>query len=399
MRKKLSAIVVFLILFFSENILAQVYFSTGKIFVRVDDFAAIRIYSIDGSDTVQQLNRVSLLVAGDTNQVWDYWNDVDIVSVSDTADTAFFGDYELKGEYNNGYSNLPPKVIVDQSIFGWNDEGYCIIKATITNKQDSTIPSIVGLDVVQYMDSTWENDNIYFDNTNNMLVQYEKHYAAVKILSEETTSAQVFDWYKEYSVDSNYYNWITNKSFDTEPLTTNEDGGVAILAGELQNLKSDQFKTIYFTIAVGGSEQEMQNNIQAADQRFSVITNVESNGLNVPLNFTLYQNYPNPFNPSTTINYSIPSKSVMLNLPDRQAGSFQHLNNSGIPKQVQNDNANVTLKIYDILGREAAILVNQKQKPGNYKVEWNASEFSSGIYFYQLSTENLQQTRKMILLK
>ena len=392
MRKNLSAIVVFLILFFTQNILAQVSFGTGKIFVRVDDYAAIRIYSIDGGDTVQQLNRVSLLVCGDTNQVWDYWNDVDIVSASDTADTAFFGDYELKGEYNNGYSDLPPKVIVDQSVFGWSNEAYSIIKATVTNKQDSAISSIVGLDIVQYMDSTWENDNIYFDNTNNMLVQYEKHYAAVKILSEETTSAQIFDWYNEYSVDSNYYNLLTEKTFDTEPLKTNENGGAGILAGTLQNLKSGQSKTIYFAIALGGSEQEMLNNIQAADQKFSVITDVGTNDSNIPLHFTLYQNYPNPFNPATTIKYSIPTRSVMLN-------SFQHLNNSEIPKRVRDDNVNVSLKIYDILGREVATLVNQKQNPGKYEVEWDASNYPSGIYFYKLKSGNYVETKKMILLK
>ncbi|MBK8944156.1 MAG: lamin tail domain-containing protein [Ignavibacteriae bacterium] len=105
--------------------------------------------------------------------------------------------------------------------------------------------------------------------------------------------------------------------------------------------------------------------------------------------FSLSQNYPNPFNPTTTIEYSIP-QSVMLN-------SFQHLNNSEIPNQVRDDN--VKLIVYDILGREVATLVNQKQKPGNYKIDFDANQLSSGIYLYQLKSGTFIQTKKMIVLK
>ena len=106
----------------------------------------------------------------------------------------------------------------------------------------------------------------------------------------------------------------------------------------------------------------------------------------------LQQNYPNPFNPSTTIKYSIPSSTVMLN-------SFQHLDNSEIPKQVRDDNVNVILKVYDILGREVTTLVNQKQQPGNYEVIWDAYNQPNGIYFYSLRADNYTETKKMILLK
>ena len=76
--------------------------------------------------------------------------------------------------------------------------------------------------------------------------------------------------------------------------------------------------------------------------------------------------------------------------------SFQQLNNSEIPNQVRDDN--VKLIVYDILGREVATLVNQKQKPGNSNIQFDASNLSSGIYFYQLNATFIQ-TKKMILLK
>lgn len=100
--------------------------------------------------------------------------------------------------------------------------------------------------------------------------------------------------------------------------------------------------------------------------------------------FFLSQNYPNPFNPSTTIKYLIP-----IDLAYRQAGV----------KSQRAKGKNVVLKIYDILGRELATLVNHKQNPGNYEVEWEASKYPNGIYFYRLYVGDYTATKKMILIK
>jgi hypothetical protein len=89
----------------------------------------------------------------------------------------------------------------------------------------------------------------------------------------------------------------------------------------------------------------------------------------IPNKFELAQNYPNPFNPTTTIEYSIPQAGV------------------------------VTIKIFDILGREVTTLVNEEKQRGNHVVKFNASNLSSGIYFYKLQAGSFVQTLKMILLK
>ena len=96
---------------------------------------------------------------------------------------------------------------------------------------------------------------------------------------------------------------------------------------------------------------------------------VENQGTTIPKEYKLSQNYPNPFNPKTRINYSIPAKDF------------------------------VSLKIYDILGREISTLVKEIKSPGNYTVEFNADEFSSGVYFYRLETTNFSDTKRMILVK
>lgn len=89
----------------------------------------------------------------------------------------------------------------------------------------------------------------------------------------------------------------------------------------------------------------------------------------LPSDYYLDQNYPNPFNPTTSINFSLPRNEF------------------------------ITLKIFDILGREVAILVKEEKTAGSYIFNFDASKLSSGIYFYSITAGNFHQTRKMILTK
>ena len=98
-------------------------------------------------------------------------------------------------------------------------------------------------------------------------------------------------------------------------------------------------------------------------------TSVEQIDASTPTEFVLKHNYPTPFNPSTTINFSIPEASF------------------------------VSLKVFNSLGQEIETLVAKELNAGNYKYDWNAKNFTSGIYFYTLQTEGLIETKKMILLK
>jgi hypothetical protein len=97
----------------------------------------------------------------------------------------------------------------------------------------------------------------------------------------------------------------------------------------------------------------------------------------IPQTFALFQNYPNPFNPATKIRFNIP----LLRGVDAEG------------------RRGVLLNIYDALGREIEILVNEELNPGTYEVEWNAEKYSSGIYFYRLTSGDFSQTRKLVLVK
>ena len=98
-------------------------------------------------------------------------------------------------------------------------------------------------------------------------------------------------------------------------------------------------------------------------------TGVEGENNQIAGKFTLYQNYPNPFNPVTSIKYDLPKSSL------------------------------VKIVIYDVSGKEVETLVNEKQNQGTYKVNWNASNYPSGIYFCRMSTDTQSETAKMILIK
>ena len=99
------------------------------------------------------------------------------------------------------------------------------------------------------------------------------------------------------------------------------------------------------------------------------ITDADEQKNAIPEKFSLSQNYPNPFNPSTSISYELPLNGI------------------------------VTLKVFNILGREIATLVDEEKQAGKYQIEFSANNLSSGIYFYTLTSRAYSKTKKMILLK
>ncbi len=116
-------------------------------------------------------------------------------------------------------------------------------------------------------------------------------------------------------------------------------------------------------------------------------TSIKSNSKN---NFVyeLYQNYPNPFNPTTTIKFIIPTPLPKASLRDNPPFA-----------KVRNTGWFVTLKVYDILGKEVATLVNERKRPGEYTITFDGSNLSSGIYYYQIKTNGFIKTKKMLLLQ
>jgi hypothetical protein len=138
------------------------------------------------------------------------------------------------------------------------------------------------------------------------------------------------------------------------------------------------FKLLKYGSQIGGEYMEVWSaDVVAYPQSFAaakaagifVVTDVAKPTPATPVNFALQQNYPNPFNPTTGIRFQVSGVSA------------------------------VTLTVYDILGREVALLVNEKKAPGVYQVEFDGTGLASGVYIYRMTAGTYVQARKMLLLK
>jgi hypothetical protein len=136
-------------------------------------------------------------------------------------------------------------------------------------------------------------------------------------------------------------------------------------------LDADTFKTIYMGIGLEQINEPLQRNllIKRILEWFGITTGVDPAEAGIPIAFSLDQNYPNPFNPSTEIRYTIAEQGL------------------------------VTLKIFDLVGRELETLVQEIQSPGRYVVSFDAADRATGVYFYRLTAGDFTSIKKMILMK
>ncbi|HRI46341.1 MAG TPA: YCF48-related protein [Ignavibacteriaceae bacterium] len=142
------------------------------------------------------------------------------------------------------------------------------------------------------------------------------------------------------------------------------DGGKSWIRN---NIGGDEyFKSIYFIDKKNGWAAGNRSIYKTID---GGTVSVELEGGGVPTYYELSQNYPNPFNPVTAITYQIPKEGL------------------------------VTLKIYDLLGKEVTTLLNEEKQAGKYSIEFNASKLSSGVYLYELRSNEYKSTKKLLLIK
>jgi len=121
---------------------------------------------------------------------------------------------------------------------------------------------------------------------------------------------------------------------------------------------------VHYYVCVPHASMEMKGTITV-----NPATDIEPDDGTIPANFSLMQNYPNPFNPETVISFSIPKRDY------------------------------TSLKIFDVLGNEIAVLFADELSAGKYSYKWNAESFPSGVYFYRLESGSFIATKKLILMK
>ncbi len=179
----------------------------------------------------------------------------------------------------------------------------------------------------------------------------------------------IFEWEKSYDInnDTIYYTLLissdTCATWKSYGPTTDTIFQVHWPMEAPDSSKSDR----YYWIVIANDKMYATPSLEVF--AFTIIDLSLVNENSNPTTFELYQNYPNPFNPTTTINYQIAKSGF------------------------------VSLKVYDILGKEVATLVDEYKSAGKYEVEFSATNLSSGIYFYNLITEKYSQIKKLVLLK
>lgn len=201
------------------------------------------------------------------------------------------------------------------------------------------------------------------------IIQCDTNGNLAVIYYDERTGAGIVNSYFAYSVNGGN-TWVNQRLSDTSFAYISQ--GSEVRNGEYIGLDiyNNKIIPVWCDDRAGTPNQEIYT------ANLSIPVSVANQNQNVPVDFTLMQNYPNPFNPSTTIEYYLPSSSF------------------------------VTLKIFDINGREVKTLVNKNMAAGRHQEVFNTSDFSSGVYFYTLtagqsgsSTGDFRDTKKMILLK
>jgi hypothetical protein len=220
--------------------------------------------------------------------------------------------------------------------------------------------------------------NVSISDTGSFVVNNPNTFNQLRMLIDFniTTPVELIAFNASATINSVNLNWQSS--------TETNNQGFEIERSDWLETKSEKWKSIGF-VNGNGTTTESQSysfrdeNVTSGkymyrlkqidfDGSFEYSNSIEVE-ISTPIIFTLDQNYPNPFNPSATISYQLPKTG------------------------------NVNLKVFDVLGKEVATLVNMEQTSGSYKVEFNGSGLASGIYYYQLRASDFIETKKMILLK
>ncbi len=143
------------------------------------------------------------------------------------------------------------------------------------------------------------------------------------------------------------------------------------------------FETSHSIAAFGSDSKDLFFTSYAQGRIYKIVGETVSNvDERQGYNFKLEQNYPNPFNPTTRINFTIPNVETLPTSAGKRATSLP-----------------TKLVVHNMLGKEVATLLNEPKAPGIYEIEFDASNLSSGIYFYTLSNNNFRETKSMVLIK
>ena len=281
------------------------------------------------------------------------------------------------------YSNLVLHLALTESDIAFNWQGQTMVhnaeRLMIPNELgtalDFTSGNTVDINLNFTMNSNWVAENCelvsFIQNLDGKEILQGTKIAVtdLSMLPVELTSFTATAKAGKVNLIWNTATEINNSGFEIE---RSFDGNSFVTVGFVKgNGTTTQPKSYSYTDAI---------ELQGIENIYYRLKQVDYNGainysdvvsvlFDIPTEFALGQNYPNPFNPATKIKYSVPQNSL------------------------------VTIAVYDLTGQEVALLLNEVKEAGNYEINFDASQLSSGVYFYKMSSNSFSQVKKMSILK
>jgi hypothetical protein len=456
MYKSIGTFLIFLVYFILPTDVFAQSFYTGAIGVTQSNGGRTRVFS--NNLTTRQIDRISLLVGTSSTAVFDYNEDQNGVVSAATVTSPTLSDFEVTSTIDNSYNSpaLPPNVEAQLNIHGWNNGAYLLVKVNVKNNEAQAINASIGLEIIPQVDGAYGNETVQWDATSKTVLMNKTEWVGIKFFSGLQTALRAFEWFSGYGNDSVFYSWLTQNSFDA-PFTAGVDGAVAVLGQNPISIDAGQSTDFYYGISIGTDQASCLSNMSLCEAKYNLVVPVEltsftasasGNAVNlnwstateinnrgfeiqrksstgnflsiafvegkgttqetqkyfysdriiesgkysyrlkqvdfngaysysnivevdarIPNKFGLNQNYPNPFNPTTTISYEIAKET------------------------------NVVLKVYDAIGDLISTLINEMKPAGTYEIVFDASNFSNGVYFYQLQAGDFTAVKKLILMK
>jgi len=294
--------------------------------------------------------------------------------LSDGTNSIFAVDVDRDGDIDV----LSTYYFDDKIVWYENDGNENFISHTITTSADGAY-SVYAIDV----DNDGDIDVLSASRWDDKIAWYENDGSENFIFHPITFNAPGAKSVFAIDVDNDGDIDVLSASsyLSSNRITWYENDGSEIFTPRIISTDVDGAISVYATDVDGDGDIDVlsasENDHQIAWYENLLIVGIDaSNPVGTPFQFQLYNNYPNPFNPITIIKYQIPEISF------------------------------VTIKVYDVLGNEMAVLVNEQKSIGNYEIDFDGDELTSGIYFYRLQAVpngrqagSFTETKKMILLR
>ncbi|MCX6144004.1 MAG: T9SS type A sorting domain-containing protein [Ignavibacteriales bacterium] len=360
---------------------AQVTTGTGAIGFTLDKYARLRVGEFPYATATRHMNRINPIVALNKNAVFDYNENANATSYLPQMIAGSGADSAARVVTDNKYAPIqPPNVRVQMTVYLWKNAKYLIYRYRVYNDSTVTAPLYISSFASPSPANTYGGETVVYNTAKSTYYFYRTGtpvYVSQKLLNKNLFSMRIMDWAvyspadpsSDAATDSARYVMSAYTKFDTL-LTAGPDGSAVQMNAGLYNLAPKDSADVYFAIGLGASAAEAIAVMDSAQTKYSkLVTSVEKTTAIVPTQFALEQNYPNPFNPSTQIRFMLTARS------------------------------NVTLTVYDALGRNIRTLVNQQLDAGEYVSTFDATGLSSGVYFYVLKAGSLIESKRMVLIR